>query len=116
MAWDRESLITGALQAGLAGLGGLIGGLLRKELTTVREAIIGAMGAGFVGVLVGKFCHGSGLSDDNTFICVALAGLIGAERSIAMLQRALGKTPFGGKWPEAGGDVPKPSNDEHKQP
>lgn len=110
MQWDRESLITSAMQAGLAAFGGLIGGLLRKEATTVRESIIGALGAGFVGLLVARLCHGSGMSDDTTFVCVGVAGWLGATRTIDVLQRALSRMPIGVKWQPAP-DADKPKDD-----
>jgi len=111
MQWDRESLIASAAQAGLAAVGGLIGGLMRKEDTTVRESIIGALGAGFVGLLVAKFCHGSGMSDDTTFVCVGVAGWLGATRTIDVLQRALSRMPLGMKWDPKSDDA----NDQPKE-
>lgn len=111
MSWDRDSLLASAAQAGLAAVGGLIGGLMRKEYATIRESIIGACGAGFVGLLVAKFCHGSGMSDDTTFVCVAVSGWLGATRTIDVLQRALARTPFGAKWVEPTDTSEKPKED-----
>lgn len=110
MAWDRESLLASAAQAALAAFGGLIGGLQRKEYATLGQSVIGALGAGFVGILVAKFCHGSGMSDDTTFVCVAVAGWMGASRTIDILQRAFARTPLGAKLgvePEAPSEDPK---------
>lgn len=115
MDFDRESLITSLAQAGLASFGGLIGGLMRKEYATIGQSVVGALGAGFVGVLVAKLCHGSGMSDDTTFVCVAVAGWMGAARTIDLLQRTLARTPLGAKWgiptdvpPEIPKEDPKP--------
>lgn len=115
MDLDRESLIASVKFAILAAAGGLIGGLLRKEVTTVRESVIGAFGAGFVGLLVAKFCHGSGMSDDTTFVCVGVAGWLGATRTIDALQRWLARGPLGMKWQQ---DPPQPdeTDKETKQP
>lgn len=111
MAFDRETLMTSVAQAALAAVGGLIGGLMRKEDTTLRESIIGALGAGFVGLLVAKFCHGSGMSDDTTFVCVGVAGWVGATRTIEVLQRALARMPIGVDWKKTT-DTPDTSKED----
>lgn len=76
-------------QVALAAFGGLIGALMRREASTWQTAMPGAVGAGFVGLLVAKFCHASGVGDDLTFVFVGVSGWLGAQRTIDYLERLL---------------------------
>lgn len=84
-----DTLYETASQAALAFFGGLIGALMRREASTWQTALLGAIGAGFVGLLVAKFCHATGVSDDMTFVFVGVAGWLGAQRTIDYLERLL---------------------------
>lgn len=114
MSFDRDSFLANAAHAALAAIGGLIGGLMRKEDTTIQESLLGAIGAGFVGLLVAKFCHGSGMSEDTTFVCVGVAGWLGATRTIDVLQRALSRMPLGMKWDNKSDDAPDTPKEDTK--
>lgn len=76
-------------QVALAFFGGLIGALMRKEASTWQTAMLGAIGAGFVGLLVAKLCHAGGVSDDLTFVFVGVSGWLGAQRTIDYLERLI---------------------------
>lgn len=76
-------------QVALAFFGGLIGALMRKEASTWQTAMLGALGAGFVGLLVAKLCHAGGVSDDLTFVFVGVSGWLGAQRTIDYLERLI---------------------------
>ena len=85
---DRlDTMFTSLGQVAIAFLGGLIGALMRREASTWQTAILGACGVGFVGFIVAKLCHASGLSDDWTFVMVGVSGWLGAERTISYLER-----------------------------
>ena len=84
-----DSLYDNLSQVALAFFGGLIGALMRKEASTWQGALLGATGAGFVGLLVAKFCHATGVSDDMTFVFVGVAGWLGAQRTIDWLERMI---------------------------
>ncbi len=77
------------VQTVLAATGGLIGILMRDEPGGWPHMLLGAVGAGFVGLLVAHGCHAVGLSDDFTFVCVGVSGWLGAERTITYLERFL---------------------------
>lgn len=74
-------------QVALAFFGGLIGALMRREASSWQTALLGAFGAGFVGLLVAKLCHAGGVSDDLTFVFVGVSGWLGAQRTIDYLER-----------------------------
>lgn len=76
-------------QAALAAAGGLIGILMRDEPGGWPHMLLGAVGAGFVGLLIAHGCHAMGLSDDYTFVCVGVGGWLGAERTLSFLERYL---------------------------
>jgi LydA family holin superfamily III len=76
-------------QVALAFFGGLIGALMRREASSWRTAMLGALGAGFVGLLVAKLCHAGGVSDDLTFVFVGVSGWLGAQRTIDYLERLI---------------------------
>lgn len=84
-----DTLYETASQAALAFFGGLIGALMRREASSWQTALLGALGAGFVGLLVAKLCHGMGVSDDMTFVFVGVSGWLGAQRTIDYLERLL---------------------------
>jgi hypothetical protein len=84
-----DSLFDYAVQAALAASGGFIGILMRGERGGWPHVLLGATGAGFVGLLVAHGCHALGLSDDYTFVCVGVAGWLGADRTITYLERIL---------------------------
>ena len=84
-----DGLYAYGTQAVLAATGGLIGILMREERGGWPHALLGAAGAGFVGLLVAHLCSAFNLSDDFTFVCVGVAGWLGAERTIYYLERFL---------------------------
>jgi hypothetical protein len=94
-----EGMEQSAGQAALAFFGGLIGALMRREASTWQTAMLGALGAGFVGLLVAKLCHATGVSDDLTFVFVGVSGWLGAQRTIDYLERLI-ENKFGVKFPE----------------
>jgi hypothetical protein len=83
---SAEKIYENISQVALAFFGGLIGTLMRKEASSWQAALLGASGAGFVGLLVAKFCHATGVSDDMTFVFVGVSGWLGARQTIAMLE------------------------------
>ena len=89
MQLDGEKWIESLSQVALAFFGGLIGALMRREASTWQTALLGALGAGFVGLLVAKFCHATGVSDDMTFVFVGVSGWLGAQRTIDYLERLI---------------------------
>jgi hypothetical protein len=89
MARLSDALYEYIVQAGLAATGGIIGSLMRDEPGGWPHMLLGAVGAGFVGLLVAHGCHALGLSDDFTFVCVGVAGWLGAERTITYLEKYL---------------------------
>lgn len=96
-------------QVALAFFGGLIGALMRKEASTWQTAMLGALGAGFVGLLVAKLCHAGGVSDDLTFVFVGVSGWLGAQRTIDYLERLI-ESKLGVKLPDDGGDKSEETN------
>lgn len=76
-------------QVALAFFGGFIGALMRREASSWQTAMLGAVGAGFVGLLVAKLCHAGGVSDDLTFVFVGVSGWLGAQRTIDYLERLI---------------------------
>lgn len=100
-------------QVALAFFGGLIGALMRKEASTWQTAMLGALGAGFVGLLVAKLCHAGGVSDDLTFVFVGVSGWLGAQRTIDYLERLI-ESKLGVKIPDEKSEETNsytPSND-----
>lgn len=87
MQIDSNKWFESLSQVALAFFGGLIGALMRKEASTWQTAMLGALGAGFVGLLVAKLCHAGGVSDDLTFVFVGVSGWLGAQRTIDILER-----------------------------
>lgn len=98
-------------QAALAFFGGLIGALMRKEASTWQTAMLGALGAGFVGLLVAKLCHATGVSDDMTFVFVGVSGWLGAQRTIDYLEKLI-EGRFGVKF----GPATSPETTEAEAP
>lgn len=86
-----DALFQYITQAVLAAAGGLIGVLMREEPGGWPHVLLGSVGAGFVGLLVAHGCHALGLSDDFTFVCVGVSGWLGAERTIAYLEKIITK-------------------------
>ena len=89
MQIDDNKWFESLSQVALAFFGGLIGALMRKEASTWQTAMLGALGAGFVGLLVAKLCHAGGISDDLTFVFVGVSGWLGAQRTIDYLERLI---------------------------
>ena len=89
MQMDSDKWFESLSQVALAFFGGLIGALMRKEASTWQTAMLGALGAGFVGLLVAKLCHAGGVSDDLTFVFVGVSGWLGAQRTIDYLERLI---------------------------
>jgi hypothetical protein len=102
-----------AMQVGLAATGGLIGILMRDEPGGWPHMLLGAVGAGFVGLLIAHGCHALGLSDDFTFVCVGVGGWFGAERTLSLLERYLLKRfNITGDSGESGADNVRSIEDE----
>lgn len=78
-----------AAHVALAALGGVIGAQMRREARSLRTALIGGVGAGFVGFLVAKLCHATGVGDDMTYVFVGVSGWLGAARTIDAIERLL---------------------------
>lgn len=128
MKADFEAWYNGLGQVALAFLGGLIGALMRREVSSWQTALVAAAGAGFVGFLVAKFCRAAGLSEDLTYAFVGVAGWLGAARTIDYLERLI-ENRLGTRFPHRLGqsgqpgqqgdvlptgapeDQPKPDND-----
>ncbi|QMV32364.1 hypothetical protein T2_00047 [Ralstonia phage Elie] len=90
MAFDPEGRFASDVgHAALAGLGGLIATLMRREARNWREALLGAAGAAFVGYLVAKLCHATGVSDELTSVLVGVSGWLGAQQTITVLADVL---------------------------
>lgn len=89
MNLDNDKWFETLSQVALAFFGGLIGALMRKEASSWQTALLGAIGAGFVGLLVAKLCHAGGVSDDLTFVFVGVSGWLGAQRTIDYLERLI---------------------------
>jgi hypothetical protein len=89
MQIDGEKWFETLSQVALAFFGGLIGALMRREASSWQTAMLGALGAGFVGLLVAKLCHAGGVSDDLTFVFVGVSGWLGAQRTIDYLERLI---------------------------
>lgn len=89
MNFDSDKWFEGLSQILLAFFGGLIGTLMRKEAASWQTAMLGALGAGFVGLLVAKLCNAGGISDDLTFVFVGVSGWLGAQRTIDYLERLI---------------------------
>lgn len=105
MNLDTSEWFGNLSNAGLAFFGGLIGALMRKETATWQTALLGACGAAFVGLLVSKFCHATGVSDDMTTVFVGVSGWLGASRTIDYLEQVL-EARLGVKLPD---EAPKES-------
>lgn len=87
MKLDAETWYTGLGQVALAFFGGLIGALMRREVSNWQTALLAACGAAFAGFLVAKFCRATGVSEDLTYAFVGVAGWLGAVRTIGYLER-----------------------------
>jgi len=99
-----EWYATGA-QAALAFFGGLIGALMRREVSSWQTALLAACGAGFVGFLVAKFCRATGVSEDLTYAFVGVSGWLGAARTIDYLEKLI-EARLGAKFPRRTTDTP----------
>lgn len=77
----------------LAGVGGLLGYLLRtlesERKVSIVRAIVETFAAGFVGVLVYFICRAIGLSDAWTGAMTGLFGWLGAIASIRILEKVV---------------------------
>lgn len=100
---DNDKWFESLSQVALAFFGGLIGALMRKEASSWQTAMLGALGAGFVGLLVAKLCHAGGVSDDLTFVFVGVSGWLGAQRTIDYLERLI-ESKLGVKLPGESSD------------
>lgn len=98
MKADFDAWYTGIGQVALAFFGGLIGALMRKEVSSWQTAALAAAGASFVGFLVAKFCKAAGVGEDLTYAFVGVAGWLGAVRTIAYLERLI-EQRLGARFP-----------------
>lgn len=86
-----EKNLTDAAQALLAGGGGVISALMRKDAKTWKEALLEGLGATFLGFVVAKVCRAFGIGEDMTIVFVALSGWIGAAQTSGLLQYTLSR-------------------------
>lgn len=84
-----ERHIADLAQAAVAGVGGIIAALLRKETTGILHTILVGAGAMFLGFIVAKLCRVSGLNEDMSIIFTALSGWVGANRTSNILETLL---------------------------
>jgi len=105
MKFDFDEWYATAAQAALAFFGGLIGALMRREVSSWQTALLAACGAGFVGFLVAKFCRATGVSEDLTYAFVGVSGWLGAARTIDYLEKLI-ETRLGAKFPRRTIDTP----------
>lgn len=106
---DNDKWFESLSQVALAFFGGLIGALMRKEASSWQTAMLGALGAGFVGLLVAKLCHAGGVSDDLTFVFVGVSGWLGAQRTIDYLERLI-ESKLGVKMPHDSAEKSEETN------
>lgn len=76
-----------AIQALMAGAGGIIAALLRKETHSWSDTLIAGAGAVFLGFIVAKICRVSGCNEDVSIIITSLSGWLGAERTSHYLEK-----------------------------
>lgn len=105
MKIDFDEIYASVAQAALAFFGGLIGALMRREVSSWQTALLAACGAGFVGFLVAKFCRATGVSEDLTYAFVGVSGWLGAARTIDYLEKLI-ETRLGAKFPRRTTDTP----------
>lgn len=105
MKFDFDEWYATAAQAALAFFGGLIGALMRREVSSWQTALLAACGAGFVGFLVAKFCRATGVSEDLTYAFVGVSGWLGAARTIDYLEKLI-EARLGTKFPRRTTDTP----------
>lgn len=89
MKIDFDEIYASVAQAALAFFGGLVGALMRREVSSWQTALLAACGAGFVGFLVAKFCRATGVSEDLTYAFVGVSGWLGAARTIDYLEKLI---------------------------
>lgn len=104
MKIDFDEWYATCAQAALAFFGGLIGALMRREVSSWQTALLAACGAGFVGFLVAKFCRATGVSEDLTYAFVGVAGWLGAARTIDYLEKLI-EARLGTKFPRRTSDT-----------
>lgn len=102
---DFDEWYAGIAQALLAFFGGLIGALMRREVSSWQTALLAACGAGFVGFLVAKFCRATGVSEDLTYAFVGVSGWLGAARTIDYLEKLI-ENRLGARFPRRTTDTP----------
>lgn len=98
-----EKHVADLAQAVVAGIGGMIAALLRRETTGVFHTILVGAGAMFLGFIVAKLCRISGLNEDASIIFTALSGWLGANRTSNILESIL-KNKLGLKTEGKGAD------------
>lgn len=102
---DFDEIYASIAQAALAFFGGLIGALMRREVSSWQTALLAACGAGFVGFLVAKFCRATGVSEDLTYAFVGVSGWLGASRTIDYLEKLI-EHRLGARFPRRTTDTP----------
>ena len=105
MKIDFDEIYASVAQAALALFGGLIGALMRREVSSWQTALLAACGAGFVGFLVAKFCRATGVSEDLTYAFVGVSGWLGAARTIDYLEKLI-EARLGARFPRRTTDTP----------
>jgi len=103
--FDFDEWYATCAQAALAFFGGLIGALMRREVSSWQTALLAACGAGFVGFLVAKFCRATGVSEDLTYAFVGVSGWLGAARTIDYLEKLI-EARLGARFPHRTIDTP----------
>lgn len=84
MDWGRH--LFDLAQGLIAGIGGVIAALMRKEAHNPKEIAFAAMGAVFLGFIIAKMCRVGGFDEDVSTIITALSGWIGADRTTAIIE------------------------------
>lgn len=91
--WWASWWIKAAAYAGLAMFGGTIGYAMRmldsKSPISLGRAVLEGLAAGFVGFLVMLVCNATGFSEEWTGVIVGVAGWLGANASIRMLEKVV---------------------------
>lgn len=94
-SWWGQWWVKSAIFALLSSIGGALGYIMRsldKDVpVSFTRAMVEGMAAGFVGLLVMLMCNATNMSDQWTGVIVGVAGWLGANASIRMLERLVFK-------------------------
>jgi hypothetical protein len=95
-SWWLSWWVKMLLYALLAALGGFLGYVMRSldsktHPVSYRRASVEGLAAGFVGLLVMLVCSATNMSEQWTGVIVGVAGWLGANASIRMLEKLVFK-------------------------